>query len=359
MPTPWFLAAVALGCGIAALLWGRAALFRMRFLRRVDRAATDPEARWLASGALARDIHVTGLYLVIAVTAATWAITDNLRSLYLLGLVAVPVIATIWLARYARRDARLEYVRLDLERRAQQVLTQEESAPRRWAERLAPHTMPEIDGVSIATAHQAGTGMMSGDLIDVFQLPSGRLCTVVGDVTGMGVEASITALQVKYLLRSYLRRFRDPGQALEELNSQLVDFERPEDYVSIFVAVFDLEANTIRYASAGHPAGWHCSERVPRALRSTGPLLMMDGQATFLSSERPFVSGDVVLLSTDGLLEARHGDQFFGEERVASTMRRDADVEPDVLCKTLVDAAIDFVQGSLQDDVSILAVRRR
>jgi hypothetical protein len=34
-------------------------------------------------------------------------------------------------------------------------------------------------------------------------------------------------------------------------------------------------------------------------------------------------------------------------------------VEPEVLCKTLVDAAIDFVQGSLQDDVSILAVRRR
>jgi hypothetical protein len=42
MPTSWFLAAVSLACGIAALLWGRAALFRARFLRRVDRASSDP-----------------------------------------------------------------------------------------------------------------------------------------------------------------------------------------------------------------------------------------------------------------------------------------------------------------------------
>jgi serine phosphatase RsbU (regulator of sigma subunit) len=359
MPSRWILTAVAVGCGVAALIWARTVLFDVRFLRRVERDPRDPEARLLATGALSRDVHVLMLYVVLMVTTGTVALTGDDTSWYLTLLLGIPIVATVWLAQYARRDARLSYLRLQLEQRAQEVLTQEESAPHRWAERLAPRSFPDLAGYAIGTAHQAGTGVMSGDLLDVFRLPTGRLATVVGDVTGHGVEASITALQVKYLLRSYLRRYRDPGQALEELNAQLIDFERPEDFVSIFVAVFDPEAGTMRYASAGHPAGWHCSERVPHALRATGPLLMMEGSSTYLSSERPFLHGDTLLLSTDGLLEARSGDQFLGEDRVASMLRRDADVEPEVLCKTLVDAAVDFSDGPLLDDVTVVAVQRR
>ena len=156
--------------------------------------------------------------------------------------------------------------RLHLEQRAQETLSQADSAPGLWAARLAPSVLPETPGYEIGTAHQAGEGLMSGDLLDVFHLPSGRLCCVVGDVSGHDVEASITALQTKFLLRSYLRRFRDPGQALEELNRQLVEYERPEEFVSLCVMVFDDEAGTVRYASAGHPTSWLCEERDVRPL---------------------------------------------------------------------------------------------
>ena len=199
---------------------------------------------------------------------------------------------------------------------------------------------------------------MSGDLLDVFHLPSGRLCCVVGDVSGHDVEASITALQTKFLLRSYLRRYRDPGQALEELNRQLSDYERPEEFVSLFVAIFDDAAGTVRYASAGHPPAWLCEERSVRQLRATGPLLMMDRDSTYLSREDAIVAGDTVLMLTDGLAEARSGEHFFGEERIASTLRRNSEVAPQVLCKSLLDAASEFASGPLQDDVTIMAVRR-
>lgn len=354
----WLLGAVAIVSSIAAILWGRAALFRLRFVRRIERQSTDPDVRLLATGALARDVHASGLYVTIAVAAAVGAFTHEFASIYLLSLVALPAGATIWLSRYSKRDARLSISRLELERRAHEVLSQEDSAPRRWAERLAPAVLPNLGGYEVGTAHQAGEGLMSGDLLDVFRLPSGRLCCVVGDVSGHDVEASITALQTKFLLRSYLRRYRDPGQALEELNTQLVDLERPEEFISLFVAVFDDIAGTVRYASAGHPPGWWCSDRSPQPLRATGPLLMMEPNATYLSTELSFGAGDVLLVSTDGLSEARHGDQFFGEERIGALLRREFDVSPSVLCKTLIDAAVDYSSGPLLDDVSILAVRR-
>jgi len=352
------LIGIAVVAALAGALWGRSALFRLRFLRRIDRQSVEPEVRMLAAGALARDVHAAGLYGVIAVACSAAAAWKPEYAELFLALVAVPAAATIWMSRYARRDARLSNVRLELEQRAQAVLTQEDSAPRRWAERLAPSVLPDADGYEIATAHQAGEGLMSGDLMDIFHLPSGRLGCVVGDVSGHDVEASITALQTKFLLRSYLRRFRDPGQALEELNAQLIDLERPEEFISLFVAIFDSAAGTFRYASAGHPPGWWCSDRSPSALRATGPLLMMDQSSTYLSAERPFGIGDVLLVATDGLTEARSGENFFGEERVAGLLRRDADVAPQVLCKTVIDAAVDFADGPLTDDVSLLVVRR-
>jgi len=95
-----------------------------------------------------------------------------------------------------------------------------------------------------------------------------------------------------------------------------------------------------------------------RALRSTGPLLTLDPDALYLSRETSLASGDVLLLYTDGLTEARSGGQIFGEERIAGIIRRDPGQDATILCKTLLEAARDFASEPLSDDVAILAVRR-
>ncbi|HEY5153310.1 MAG TPA: PP2C family protein-serine/threonine phosphatase, partial [Acidimicrobiales bacterium] len=112
------------------------------------------------------------------------------------------------------------------------------------------------------------------------------------------------------------------------------------------------------FASAGHPAIWLWHEREVRPLRATGPLLMMDPKGTYVSREIRLDPNDLCLLYTDGLAEARSGDQLFGEERIAAQLRRDPGVSPDVLCKTLLEAARDFASGPITDDVAILAIRR-
>ncbi len=55
---------------------------------------------------------------------------------------------------------------------------------------------------------------------------------------------------------------------------------------------------------------------------------MLDPDGSFISREIPLDSDDLVLLYTDGLAEARNGDQLFGEERVANMLRRDPGVDP-------------------------------
>jgi phosphoserine phosphatase RsbU/P len=342
----------------ASVVWARSARYRSRVMRRVDAESGDADAKALARSDYNRDLHTMVLYAVVGAGCLVGAFAERSYWAVVFLLVLVPVAVSFFLSRNFRRDARLAQGRTELERRAQEVLTQDALAPRRWADRLAPEDLPDFIGFEVGRVYQAGSGMMAGDFYDVFRPAKTRLAAIIGDVAGHGVEPAITAFQAKYLLRVFLRQFRDPAQALEELNKQMSALGRDEEFISLCVILFDTEAGTLRYASAGHPAAllWH--EREVRPLRATGPLVMLDPKGAFYSKEIPLATGDLALLYTDGLAEARDGEAMFGEERITGALRRDPGVGADVLCKSLLEAARDFSTGPITDDVAILAIRR-
>jgi len=355
MQTP-FLVILALLCSMAAATWGRSARQRHRIARRVENL-DNPDAMELSRATFVKDALVTSSF-GLAALASLVAIVLGDHGAVAFGVLAVPAVVSLVIGRHFPRQARLSQARWDIERRAEETLSQEELAPRRWAERLAPQSLPSIDGFELGQVYQAGTGLMAGDFYDVYPVSPTRLAAVIGDVTGHGIEASITAFQAKYLLRVFLQQFRDPAQAVEQLNAQMSASERIEEFISLCVVVFDTEAGTLRYASAGHPAAWLWHERDLQPLRATGPLLMLDPGGTYFSREVALDEHDLVVLYTDGLAEARSGAELFGEERIASAIRRDPGSEPTVLCKDLLEQAKDFANTPVTDDVAILAVRR-
>jgi phosphoserine phosphatase RsbU/P len=354
------LALVGVASLVAALVWARSTRRLHVVWKRVENEhGPDADVTVLARSAFRKDLHAACLYGVLALAAATVAASgERAVPSLLFVLILVPVSLSIAFGRDFAREARLAEDRTKLERRAEEVLNQEELAPKRWAARLAPEELPDFAGFELGRVYQAGTGVMAGDFYDVFRVAPSRIAAVIGDVTGRGIEASITAFQAKYLLRVFLRQYRDPAQALEELNRQMAAPERTEEFISLVVVVFDTDAGTLRFASAGHPAAWLWHDREVRPLRSTGPLLMLDPNGHYHSREIPLNTGDLLLLYTDGLAEVRNGDQMFGEERIANSLRRDPNVEAGVLCKNLLEAARDFASETIGDDLAILAIRR-
>jgi len=353
------LALVGAASLVAALVWGQSARWLHRAWRRVEaERGADADVTVLARSSFRKDLHTTLLYTALGVAALAVAGAGSGRPSLFFGLIFMPVALSLLFSRDFRREARLAEDRSTIERKAEEVLSQEELAPKRWAARLAPDDLPGFPGFELGRVYQAGDGVMAGDFYDVFRLSPSRIAAVIGDVTGRGIEASITAFQAKYLLRVFLRQYRDPAQALEELNTQMYAPDRAEELISLVVVVFDTDAGTLRFASAGHPAAWLWHDKEARPLRSTGPLLLLDRQARYHSREIPLDAGDLLLLYTDGLAEVRNGEQIFGEERVANALRRDPGSAPSVLCKSLLEAARDFAGGPLTDDLAILAIRR-
>jgi serine phosphatase RsbU (regulator of sigma subunit) len=348
---------VAVACALASAVWARSSHYRSRIIGRLEKERRDAAVKRLAKAEFEKDLHAAVLYGQLAAFLAIVVLWDRAWPWAAL-LFLLPAGSTFVLGRHFQRDARLAHDRSLLEQRAQAVLTQDHLAPKRWAARLAPGDLPDIPGFEVGRVYKAGEGEMAGDFFDVFGMSPGRFAAVIGDVSGHGIEPAITAFQIKYLLRVFLQRYRDPAQALEELNNQMSGLGREDEFTSVYVAVFDKEAGTLRYASAGHPTAflWHRREIVP--LKATGPLLMLDPEATYYSRDIELERGDLLLAYTDGLSEARSSDGMFGEERIMATFRRDPTAPADSVCKSLLEAAEDFSSGPLTDDVAILAIRK-
>jgi serine phosphatase RsbU (regulator of sigma subunit) len=356
------LAGVALLCAAAAVVWGRSTSRLQRASRRIEarlqEGGVGAQSASLARSAFRKELHTTLLYACFAVGLAVASLSNEAWFDTAVLVVLIPIGISL---RYGARflsEARLVEERSFLERRAEEVLEQQESAPLRWAARLAPEDLPVIEGFEVGRVYEPGAGAMAGDFYDLYPTGPSRLTAVMGDVAGHGIEPSITAFQVKYLLRVFLRQYRDPAQAIEELNIVLSAQGRPEDLVSLCAVVFDTSAGTLRFASAGHPPAWLWHDGEVRALRATGPLLTLDPKGTYTSREVQLLAGDLLLLYTDGLAEARNGEALFGEDRIAGILRRDPGEDVSILCKTLLEAARDFADAPLVDDVAILAIRR-
>src|ERR687897_750294 len=236
------LALVGVASLVAALVWARSTRrLHVVWKRVATEHGDEADVTVLARSAFRKDLHTTCLYGALGVAAGAVAILGEERIPSLLfALILVPVALSVAFGRDFARNARM----------AEDLLSQEELAPKRWAARLAPEDLPDFAGFELGRVYQAGTGVMAGDFYDVFRVAPARIAAVIGDVTGRGIDASITAFQAKYLLRVFLRQYRDPAQALEELNAQMSAIGRSdEELISLLVVVFDTEHGTLRYSS--------------------------------------------------------------------------------------------------------------
>jgi sigma-B regulation protein RsbU (phosphoserine phosphatase) len=94
-------------------------------------------------------------------------------------------------------------------------------------------------------------------------------------------------------------------------------------------------------------------------LRGTGLPLGVDEHAEYTSAEAPIGPGDVIFASTDGLTEARREGRQFGDARLDDLLAEHGrTLDPEALVHLLLREVEEW-SPSLDDDMVILALRRR
>lgn len=102
------------------------------------------------------------------------------------------------------------------------------------------------------SARMESARQVGGDFYDCFALPDGRICAVVGDVSGKGVAAAMFMAFAKTLIHEKMTENAEPDRAFEKINRELC-LSNPEGmFVTAFAVIFDKNSDSFLYINAGH-----------------------------------------------------------------------------------------------------------
>ena len=198
---------------------------------------------------------------------------------------------------------------------------------------------------------------VGGDWYDVVDLADGRFGVVVGDVVGRGLDAAAVMGQLRSAGRALLLESRSPAQVLRALDAFAAQVPGAS-CSTVFCAVIDESAGTVRYSSAGHlPAVLVGGDGPPRLLEAVRglPLGVRDG-AHRGEADVQLPCEATLLLYTDGLVERRGEDLDDGVARAVTALTEARHLPPDEVADALRDA---LLPGPRDDDVAFLVYRRR
>lgn len=219
---------------------------------------------------------------------------------------------------------------------------------------LLPGILPMVPGIDFAARYVPGAAEgVGGDWYDVFVMPSGSVCIVMGDVVGRGLRAAVVMGRLRSTLRAYAITTDDPAEILSLVDRKLQYFE-PSEMATALVAVFDPNRDVLRIATAGHP---------------TPVLAYPDGTVSFLelpidpplgvrysqprrTTDLELQRGALLCLYTDGLVERRTVPFDDRLEQLRAAVRIDA---PETVCTSVMRSLVGAEAPA--DDIAVLVVR--
>lgn len=209
------------------------------------------------------------------------------------------------------------------------------------------------------SARMESARQVGGDFYDCFALPDGRICAVVGDVSGKGVAAAMFMAFAKTLIHEKMTENAEPDRAFEEINRELCSSNPEGMFVTAFAVIFDKNSDSFLYINAGHNKPVAVSNGKAEFLECK-PCIMLGvfDDARYVVNSAEFGNGDIICLYTDGVNEATNADnEFFGNERLVSACQN-AEQTAKGVCDGVYDALTDFTENAEQfDDITIVAIK--
>jgi PAS domain S-box-containing protein len=223
---------------------------------------------------------------------------------------------------------------------------------------LLPPRLPAIPGwASAALYRPAGReNWVGGDFYDAFRIEDGWML-VVGDVAGRGAEAASLTAMARYTLRATGQSVGSPLAALEQLNRELLE-RAGTALCTVACAVLkeDDDGAHADVVCAGHPLPLLIREGHVEAVGAWGPLLGAFADERWRTVRVPVAPGDVLVLYTDGVLDAKGPADRFGEDRLRDALTGSATADDAVAA---VDRALAaWREGDQDDDTAVLAIQR-
>jgi phosphoserine phosphatase RsbU/P len=222
---------------------------------------------------------------------------------------------------------------------------------------LLPQQVPVIEGMNLAAFNRPAQ-IVGGDYFDFVNFKDRKHGFVMADVSGHGISAGMFMSSLQTAFHTLVPEADSPVDVLERINHLYLQNINFTTFVTIFFGKYDPQTRTLSYANAGHSSAYLYRVATDQEiwLRPTGPAIGLTEGFTIHRTDIKLEPGDILLLYTDGITEATNPQGiFWGEDRLAEIIRRNADSSAERLIQKIVMALKHHMNGSpLDDDVTLL-----
>lgn len=237
--------------------------------------------------------------------------------------------------------------------------------------KLLPPENHSIPGITLAASYTPFVSA-GGDYYDIVPLPpssenAGQLAiyprwgAIIADVSGHGPAAAVEAAMLDAILRTYPNLSGGPADVLNYANRHFFSRQIRGSFITAFAANYDPQTSRLTYTNAGHnpPLLKRNEPLVTEFLdASDGIPLGVDPMHSWVNVEIAMVTGDLLVLYTDGVTEARDSNgEHFGPERLKALIESCAP-EPQTILTELKQALVRHRQGTVPtDDQTIVVIQ--
>jgi serine phosphatase RsbU (regulator of sigma subunit) len=201
---------------------------------------------------------------------------------------------------------------------------------------------------------------VGGDYFDFVMGPDGRMVVGLGDVAGKGMAAALLMTDLRATMRAQVETGRPIVDLTSRLNRSIFENVRGERFITLMVAMVNGETGEVSYVNGGHnPPYLLRADGALETLTVGGLLLGVFPEAAYESACVTMRAGDVLLLYSDGVTEARNPEgEDYGEEKLESFLRTHRELAPEAMVNRLIEEIQRFTNAArLADDVTVVVIR--
>ena len=261
--------------------------------------------------------------------------------------------------------AKISAIIKNIDKEKTKIVNELNSAAESLRAKVVPDSSPKFNGFEISQWHKPFQGIPGGDFIDYFQLDENNLAVILGDVMGKKWSAWYFAFAYAGYVRSAIRGVLQnseeysPGEILQQVNRYVYqDAKISEVFATLSILLINNLDKTVRYAGAGDlPIHFRQnSKNEVTTVKSKGLLLGFAPDGNFKEESLKLEPNDLILLATDGIIEARSaaGKQF-GAEKLKELIKNANGHLP--FLESLQNELNSFTLGKFEDDVSAIIIK--
>lgn len=226
---------------------------------------------------------------------------------------------------------------------------------------LLPQDAARIDGFQIS-AWSRPADQTGGDYYDWMTLPDGRVAVIIADVTGHGIGPALLMAVCRAYARAAVPAVSPLQNALAHLN-RLVSRDLTDGrFVTFAIAVLSPGTDAIEFLAAGHGPTlvFRRADGSVESLHGDGLPLGVIPDEPFMEARRIVMApGDMLLLVTDGFMEARGPGGQYGIPRLSAAFAAQARAPIDQILPRIDADVRDFMRDTPQgDDMTAVVIRR-